>query len=412
MYKESKLDNGLTVLTYEDSSISAIDIRLLFRAGSRYEDARQKGYAHILEHMLLKGTAKRPSPVLLSQEIDNKGGYKNAYTGRDYLVMVLRAADNYSEELFELLSDMFFNSLIDPLILENEKKVIVEELNKAKDNNDTYLMRFTYEKFFSGHPLATNVLGNEESIMSSTPQGLIEYKKKFLIPNNSCLAVSGNIKHDKVVALAKQYFSGWEKAESALKNVAFTAGVQNFHYLFKDLQQTLISYNMETVPYQMTRELIALDLVQNFLNFGGSSLLNEELRHKRGLIYSVNTGSSTFSDTGLFSIRTSTSKPRETIETIQNIINGLGTSFTESSLAIVKARFIGSFKLKVANPYQQTDFLMDGYWYKGRLVPLDEYLADVESISYDDILNVISTYLRSEKAVVVAIGPENFTVHG
>lgn len=412
MYKESTLKNGLKVLTYEDSSVPVIDVRLFFKAGSRYEEDNQKGYAHILEHMLMKGTTKHPSPVLISQEIDNKGGYSNAFTSRDSLIMLFQAADNYAAEIFELLSDMFFNSLIDSTALENEKKVIIEELNRAKDNTETFFVRFTYEKFFNGHPLESNVLGNSESIMSATTAALLAYKEKFLIPNNSCLAVSGNINHDEVVALAEKYFGGWREKTSAISNVDFNLAETGPHFQVKDLQQTLLSYNMRTVSGLKSREFAALNLVRNFLGFGQSSVLNDELRHKRGLVYSINSINTAFSDTGFFSIRTSTSKPEETIAAIKNVVENLKNIFTENLLTTVKARYVGYYKLNIANPYRRTDSLLEGFRINGRLVTLDEHITEIESISYEEIVHVIDTYLRPENAVVVAMGPNDFTTVG
>ena len=142
MYKESTLENGLRVFTYEDTSIPVIDIKLVFKAGSRYEESHQKGYAHILEHMLLRGTIKRPSPILISKELDNRGGSRGASTNKEALTITMQAADNYLEDLLELLSDMLLNSLIDSSVLENEKRVIIEEFKKTFDNTDFLFTRF------------------------------------------------------------------------------------------------------------------------------------------------------------------------------------------------------------------------------------------------------------------------------
>lgn len=408
MYKETILDNGLRIITHEDKSIPIVDIRLVFRAGSRYEEKYQKGYAHILEHMLLKGTEKHSTPVLLAKEIDSKGGYKNAYTGREPLSIVLQAADNYTEELFELLSDILLNSLIDPAVLENEKKVIVEELKKADDNIDSFFMRFTFEKLFSGHPLATNILGSKESIMSANDSELKIYKEKFFVPDRSALIVSGNISHDRAVILVQKYFSKWSGKSDVLPPINFAPSIFGPHFHSKDTKQTLLAYNLFTVSSDKTLELAALDLVQNFLNFGGSSILMEELRHKYGFVYSVNLNNHTFSDAGFFSIKTSTSNPKETIKVIENIMHNLKNFFTEDILNGIKARTVGAFKLNIANPYNQTKFLLAGFIARGRLFTPEEYIADINNISYDELTRVIDTYLVPEKAVITAIGPEDF----
>lgn len=409
MYKESTLDNGLKILTYEDTSIPVIDIQLVFRAGSRYEESHQKGYAHILEHMLLKGTTKRPSPLLIAKEVDDKGGYKNAHTSRESLVIEIQAADNYSEELFELLSDMLLNSLIDPTILENEKKVITEELKKADDNTDSFFSRFTYEKLFNGHPLASNILGDSESILSANTEDLKKYKEKFLVPNNSALIVAGNISHDRVAALTKKYFGEWSGKSDAMPSVELKPTAQKIYFYTKDTKQTIVAYNLFTFPVIKTREFLALDLIRIFLSFGGSSILNEELRHKRGLVYSVGVNNVPFSDAGFFGVRTSTSKPKETVQAIGDIIYNLKNLFIAELLEGIKARRIGAFKRQIANPYYQTGFLSDGFLALGRLITPEEYIKEIESISYNEILHVIDTYLIPEKAVITAIGPKDFT---
>lgn len=409
MYKETILDNGLRIITHEDKSLSIIDIRLIFRAGSRYEEKHQKGYAHILEHMLLKGTAKRPSPLLLAQEIDDKGGYKNAHTGRESFSIVLQAANNYAEEMFELLSDMLLHSLIDPVILENEKKVIVEELKKADDNIESFFTRFTFEKLFSGHPLATNILGDPESITSASNNELKTYKEKFLVPDHSALVVSGNISHNETIILVRKYFSEWSEKSNDLPTTRFTPAILGHHFYYKNAKQTLIAYNLFTIPADKTRELAALDIIQNFLNFGGSSALKEELRHKRGLVYSISLNNYTFSDAGFFSIKTSTSKPKETVEVIKNIIHNLKNLFTEDLLSGIKMRHIGYFKLNTANPYSHAGFLSAGFIARGKLFTPEEYISEVESVSYNEIIQVIDTYLVPEKAIITTMGQEDFS---
>lgn len=408
MYKESSLENGLKILTYEDKSVPIVDIELAFKAGSRYEENNQKGYAHILEHMLLKGTTKRPSPVLISKEIDDKGGYKNAHTSRESLSIVIQAADNYSEELFELLSDMLLNSLIDPKVLENEKKIIIEEKKKSDDNIESFLTNFTYEKLFSGHPLASNILGDMDSILSANVGELKKFKEKFLVPNNSVLIVVGNITHDNVVVLAKKYFGEWSGKIENLPLSELMVTTNKHYFSIKDTKQTLIAYNLITVPVSKNREVLALDLIQNFLNFGGSSVLKEELRHKRGLIYSVSANIGAFSDTGFFSIRTSTTKPKETTEAISEIIGNLKNLFTDDKLVGIKSRRIGAFKRYIANPYHQVDFILSGFRVVNKLVTPEEFITEINNITYEEVVRVIDKYLTPEKAVVTAIGPEDF----
>lgn len=405
-YNEINLGNGLKFLTAEDASSPTINILLVSRAGSRYEKEEESGYAHILEHMLLKGTTKRPSPMTIAKEIDDKGGYKNAATNREFLTINLEIDNNYVENAVELLSDMLFNSLFDPTTLENEKKIILEELKKSDDNPASFFSRFSFEKIFSGHPLSHNILGNDETISGATREKLIEYKNNFITPSRSAIIIAGNITNDKAIELTRKYFGAWQGNGQTL-TPKITAPAQSKQYFFKKaVKQTFISFNFLTV--NSIKESVALDLIQNFLSFGGSSILQEKIRHQEGLVYNIGANNMIFTDTGLFSINTSTSKPTEVVKKVSDIIAELPSLFSEEKLSEIKIRTIGALNRNIANPKYKIASLLVGFITRGGLFTPEKYISEINGISYNDISEIIKKYLIPDKMIIAAMGEKNF----
>ena len=404
-YNEINLENGLKVLTAEDASLPTANILLVSRAGSRYEKDDESGYAHILEHMLLKGTAKRPSPMAISKEIDDRGGYKNAATNREFLTINLEIDNIYAENAIELLSDMLFNSLFDLATLENEKKVILEELRKSDDNPASYFSRFSFEKIFGAHPLSHNILGDNKTISEATKEKLIEYKKNFITPDRSAIIIAGNIAHDKAVELARKYFGKWRESGQALTPATIEPNPSKKYFIQKTANQTFIAFNFHTG--NSLKESMALELIQNFLSFGGSSVLQERIRHREGLVYGISANNMFFTDTGLFSINTSASKPAEVIKSVSDIIAELPKLFSEDKLAEIKTRTIGALNRNIANPKYKIASLMVGFITRSELFTPEKYISEINGVSYGDISEVIKKYLTPDKMIITAMGEKD-----
>ncbi|HVZ11340.1 MAG TPA: pitrilysin family protein [Candidatus Paceibacterota bacterium] len=411
-FKESRLDNGLRIFTCEDKSLPATRVVLVSRAGSRYESKQERGYAHILEHMLLKGTPRFSGPALLAREVDKKGGYMNAFTNQEYIRFELEMASGYTEFIFELLADIVFNSLIDLNILEKEKKVILEEFKTTEADPTRSLARFGLEKLFAGHPLSQNALGEESSIFQATPDSLRSYKEKYLIPNRSAVIVAGDMSHDALVSLVEKHFSNWV-ANFSDKDTSYPIYHASQKLFFKERvgNQTFISYNFYLDDiYKNQKEEAAFRLLRSFLGYGQSSLLYEELRNKLSLIYGISASVLLFSDATLLSIGTSTSNPLSVIAEIEKVFQSLLAKFNQESLEETKAQTIGSFLRHMITPSDKSDFIRAGFILRSKLYTPEDYISEIKSVSLDDVLGVIKKYLDPAGAVVVAIGPKEFTL--
>ena len=193
MYSKSKLSNGATVITVPVKGTEAATVLTLFPVGSRYEKEKQSGLSHFIEHMMFKGTLKRPSTLDISQELDKVGAEYNAYTSRDYTGYYVKASFEHLDLSLDLLSDMLWGSQFKEEELEKEKGVIVEELNMYKDNPTMYAEQLFEETLYANHPLGRDVGGLEKTVRQMTRKEMVGYYESFYQPQNMILVVAGRI---------------------------------------------------------------------------------------------------------------------------------------------------------------------------------------------------------------------------
>ncbi|MEK9183566.1 MAG: pitrilysin family protein, partial [Patescibacteria group bacterium] len=212
-YNESSLSNGLRIITSEDINSPIVTITVWVRAGSRYEQPHQLGYAHILEHMLLKGTKNRPTIFEISVEQNRVGAYSNANTGSEWINLIIQVATEHAEHMIELLSDMLQNPIFNECVLENEKKVILEEMYRAEHNPERLAIMINMRNLFSNHPLSHLPIGTVDTIKKATVQELKNFYNTHYHPSKAALVTVGNLSHEKATMLGEKYFGAWNVGE-------------------------------------------------------------------------------------------------------------------------------------------------------------------------------------------------------
>lgn len=405
-YKESVLKNGLRVITKEDNNSPIITVGLFVKSGSRYEKEDEWGYAHVLEHMLSKGTIKRPENF--GMELTRRGGRSNAHTSNEHLWLEATAIKKDEEIIFDLMSDSILNTLIDEETLENEKKVILEERQKAYENNERLVQILSREKLFSGHVLSREAIGSKESIKSVTTSKLKKYLNDFIVPENSALIVLGVDSHENVVSLANKYFSDWRSGAKVQSNENANLKV-NSNYYFQEIKGNnyYLVVNYLTPGAKEVRQNAALALVVNFLGMGNDSVLNRELRKKRGLIYAYGISNYPFADLGRLNISTTTSSPAEAIEVISECVRKMPEYFTRELLEEIKTQIINSFIINNTNPTTELTFLGNRFIINNRLFLPEERIKSLNEVTYEDIIDVWEKYLQPENSLTVVLGPKD-----
>lgn len=406
IYKESILPNNLKVITSENPNSDIVTISFWAKAGGRNGIDEQRGYAHILEHMLMKGCKKYPSIFDISVVKDRVGAASNAFAGPERIFLFIQVAKNHLEKMFELLADSVLNPIIDSNVLENEKRVIIQEFNRAMDNHARRLWKLSMSTAFKNHPLSRDVLGDEKSISSANSEKIKEFYRQYIFPNISAIIVSGGVSHDKIVFLAQEFFGGWKKNEAIDDSAVIEASEEKTAFDFMTSKQTHLSFNF-IGPKPDFKEAILLKILEIFLGYGQSSIFYQELRHKKGLVYTIAVNNTIYKDANLFFMSTSTTQPKEALNIAPIIIDNIENYLSEQIFEEIKEQTIGIFLRLLNDPMNELDFLGSNWRFYDKLMTPNEFIAVVKESSYDEIINVKNKFLSKNNFFIAAIGEEN-----
>ena len=333
-YINGKLQNGLKYIYIPDPNVMTFTLVVAFKVGSRDETDDAFGYSHVLEHMLFKGTTRRPKAKDISQEFELLSGAFNATTSQCITNYYMKAPDENFEKCMDLLFDITFNSIIRSVDLEMEKKVVVEEFNRMMDNPMATSIELSIKEIFEDHPLGQSVIGTKESILGFDRDKVYKYYKHFYTPSNCTVSIAGNIgniNEDKLKKLLEKYTNVCKsKSKSKSKSNPKSKICQNITSDFVNPKQS-IPLKIQKIPklkvqtrdntqqcaimigypsanrYNMS-DIYALNIIASVLGGGLSSRLFIEVREKAGLAYTIKADNIFFQDTGLFMITTAIEK--------------------------------------------------------------------------------------------------------
>ena len=200
-YRHTTLDNGLRIVTAPMPGTRSVSVSLYVGAGSRYERPEEAGISHLIEHLVFKGTERRPTAQEISEIIDGVGGVMNAGTDREMTVYYAKVARPHFERAADVLADMLRHPLMLDEELEKERKVVIEELASITDSPAQLVDVLLDSTMWPDQPLGRDVAGTEASVSALTRDGTLDYLHRQYVPNNIVVAVAGAIEHDEVVQL-------------------------------------------------------------------------------------------------------------------------------------------------------------------------------------------------------------------
>ncbi|MBI5079644.1 insulinase family protein [Candidatus Wolfebacteria bacterium] len=406
IYKESKTSNKITVITSENKNSEIINISFLIRSGSCYEQLNQRGYAHLLEHMLLRGTKNKPSFFDISCITDRSGAFFNAYTDIEIVKLVASVVKESFEDIFNLMTDIITNPLLDVHVLENEKKVVVQELKRAFDNRESRIRIESIKNTFKGHSLSNFPLGEEKDIIGATAKDLKNYYEEFFRPDRMAIIATGNINHNYLVKLIENQLGNWGIGDSQINNFINPKLEKRNIFIEMPGTQTHLALNF-LIPKSSLEKNIIFNIIANYLGYGHTSLLYREIRHKLGLAYSISVSNYFYSSAGIFSIITSTTFPKKTIDLLldrtQHVKNYLNNDlFSEYQQQVVN---IG--RRQFDNSFDEMNFLGLRWGLYGRLVTLQEVEDVIMKISFNQLIETTEKYLNKSNFVLLALGEKN-----
>ncbi|MCD4691682.1 MAG: insulinase family protein [Calditrichales bacterium] len=405
--QKTVLDNGLTVVSEHIPSVRSLSLGVWVKAGSRYESAQNNGVAHFLEHIFFKGTKKR-SALKIAQSLEELGGSLNAYTSKELTVFYTHSLDSHLSVSMNVLADMLCNSLFRKHDIENERQVIFEEINSAKDTPDEYIFDVFQEKLFPDQPIGYPILGTKDTVKKFGRSMLIDFWMRFYNLNNIVISAAGNVNHEKLVKLASDQFhfqSGRFEVELSQPKAAEKIDIE-----FKEpVNQSHICIGLEGLSY-MTEDRYKLIALNSYLGGGMSSKLFQVIREKHGLAYTVYSSLDFFKDTGMISFYLGTDKrnQKRAIKILFNEIEKLTQKeISNSAVHKIKKQLKGSFILGLESANRRMTRLAKNEIYYKRQITLNELLEKIDSITSASLLDIAQKLFIMDKFNIIRLSPNN-----
>ena len=404
MFKKVTLDNNIPVLMETAREVHSVCIGIWVKVGSRNESPEKNGISHFLEHMFFKGTDNR-SAEGIAMEIDSLGGELNAFTSSEYTVFYIKVLDEYIDQAVELLSDIFMNSTIPAEDLEKEKNVVNEELNMVEDNPSDYVHELFNRNIWGEEGLGQSVLGKRETLGALTREDLLDHIDKNYGSENIVIACSGNINENKLTGYLNDTF-GRIKKNSSQRTVLQSEYSGSCNIVTKDMSETHICLGLNGMQYN-SEERYAMHLLNTVLGSGFSSRLFQNVREKRGLVYSIYSYHVSYFDAGLWSVYAGADKKNanEVIDITINEMRNLSSSVTAEELQRAKAQLKGNLILALESTSNKMTNIAKQEIYYGKYFSPPEILKMVESINLDDVKELAQRLIKDKPFALTTYGP-------
>ena len=406
-YEQTTLANGLRVVSCEMPHTRSVAISAYVGVGSRYEADDRAGVSHFVEHMVFKGTERRPDPVDISAQIESTGGMINAGTEQELTVYWCKVAQPYFSESMDLLVDMLRNSLFRQDDIEKERHVIHEELAMINDYPSARVDSLIDEMLWPDHPLGRDIGGSHESVDVIDQDMLLEHMGGYYTPSNTVISVAGSVPHTDVVAEVERLSWDWpDGVTSAPAPVVSHQQQSQLRLEYKKTEQLHLSIALPGLALD-DPDIYALDLLSVILGEGMSSRLFVELRENRGLAYDVHSGVSHFRDTGAFII-TAGVDPASAYEAVPAILEQVAAvrdSIDEREVDRAKQLVAGRMMLRMEDTRAVSAWMGSQQMVRGAILDVDDVVERVKAVTTEDLQRVASQNLVDDHLNLAVVGP-------
>lgn len=405
MYHKTVLENGLRIISEKLDHLKSVSLGIWVNAGSRDEEREQNGISHFIEHMLFKGTRNR-STFQIAKELDSIGGMSNAFTGKENTCFHARVLGKHLGRLADILSDIFLHSLFDPLDMERERQVILQEISMVEDSPDENVQVLLDRGFWENHPLGLPILGNDETVAGIGKETILEYMGRCYGPENVIVSAAGNIQHEILVSHFRPLFENLEPGGLAKDRVP-PSSHSGIACQEKDHEQVHLCLGAEA-PSMKDDRRYACALFNVLLGGNMSSRLFQEIREKRGLVYNVYSFHSTYCDSGMFAVYLATGNGNinPALETVQNEIRKIQEGdLTPDDLAAAKEHLEGGIYLSSENPDNRMMRNAKNEIVFHRYMSYEELVARMEKVTLDEVVAMAKDIFRESRVFLATLGP-------
>ncbi|MCL4461310.1 MAG: insulinase family protein [Nitrospirae bacterium] len=405
-YKEHTLSNGMRIYWDPMPDSRAASIGIWVRAGSRFEKNGEGGMTHFLEHMCFKGTTTRNAEEI-ANEMDFLGGEMNAFTSQEVTSFYATVLTENAVHAGDLLGDLLTSSVFDPVELERERAVVLEELAESKDDPEDRVMENLFRVYFGDHPFGAPILGTEQSIGQFSQSSVRRYFEEHYHPGNMFVTIAGNVHWNELIdALEKSFHN---ISTHIVPSLSITSPVPAFSRMEEedDYEQVHLCIGLRGLPQPHPLQT-ALRVLSTHLGGGMSSRLFQEVREKRGLAYSVFSSPLSFSDGGIVRIAASTrpSRREELTTVLVDELRRLETvPLTAGELTRSKNQLKSSLLLGLESAGGRMSKMGRDLLNWGREIAVPEIEQWIDQVTAEDILHLVHELNWGEEQAVSVLGP-------
>ena len=400
--KLTTLDNGLRLITDRVDTVESVALGIWAGVGTRDENLKDNGVAHMVEHMLFKGTNKRTASQIAG-EIEAVGGSMNAYTSRELTSYHIHLLKDDAPLALEVLADMYTASNFPDAEIERERQVILQEIGMCNDTPDDLVFDLHSENAYPDQAFGAPILGRAENIHAMSREALTGYVSDFYNVQNSVIVASGNIDHVEFAAQVSDALGALPKGQAHTRDAARYEGGDC--RIEKELEQAHFVLGFDGVS-RFDEEYYAAQALSTLLGGGMSSRLFQEVREKRGLVYSIFSFHSGYRDCGQFGIYAGTGADdlKEIMPVICDEVLKIAHDAKEDELARAKAQLKASLLMNRESMMSRADQNARTLLLQEKLFTQQDLIEAIEGIDLKAISR-IAKKIFSSKPTLTALGP-------
>ena len=412
MHQKFKLKNGIRVHLVPFNGTEAATALVLVKVGSRHESEQLNGASHFIEHLMFKGTKKRPTTLDISRALDSVGAEFNAFTGKDRTGYYVKAASQHLDHSIDLLYDMLFHSKYDPKEVKRERGVIIEEINMYHDNPLMYVEDLFEQVMFEGSALGREIAGTHQTMTEMSRKEVIKFRDQYYVPSEMVIALAGKLNggvkallqktFGKVPVRSTEHSSAFVPFGEILKSKTPRVKVQ-----YKKTKQVQIALGFPSIS-KSDKRAPAAKLLASILGGTMSSRLFISVRERKGLAYLIRASQSEYEDVGTFMVQAGLDMSRLdlAVRTIQKEIRSIKKNgVTKEELSRVKDNLHGKVTLALEDSMRQADFYAEQELFLEKVQTPKERLAEFDKVTLKDVQQVANQILEEKRLCIAGIGP-------
>lgn len=393
------LANGFRVATERMPGLASASLGVWIDAGTRHETASENGIAHFLEHMAFKGTSRRTA-LQIAEEIEDVGGYLNAYTSRERTAYYARVLSADVPLALDLIADILRDPLLAEDEIETERGVILQEIGQSLDTPDDIIFDWLQETAFPKQPMGRAILGPPERVRAFGKGDLRTFIDSHYTPERMILSAAGDVDHDQLLSMAEQLFGDMQRLVSPAREAAMYTGGERRE--LKALEQAHFALALEAPGYR-DEDFHAAQILAVALGGGMASRLFQEAREKRGLCYSIFSQCAAWADTGMMTIYAGTGGDllSSLVDLTADELARASRDLSEVEIARARTQTKAGMVMGLESPASRAERMAALLSIWGEVVPLEDTIKRIDAVDVGRARAVLTRILTSTPALAL-----------